>query len=172
MRLWAWISEASSSWSNKKSLRSKVERTQPLAEYWMNTASSSGLRSSSLQKTSISSWSRRPSADLSHFYAGTGRVTTWWCPVGIIKHLVILVEMSPGRGLKHTGRSGQCWSSAEVSAPHCSSSYHRGFCQPDLGKHGSKWHTPLRNHQMLPCTITWMQQGLILRTQCWTGKQF
>lgn len=33
----------------------------------MNTASSSGLRSNSRQKTSISSWSRRPSADWSHF---------------------------------------------------------------------------------------------------------
>ncbi|TNN50593.1 hypothetical protein EYF80_039233 [Liparis tanakae] len=33
----------------------------------MNTASSSGLRSNSLQNTSISSWSRRLSADRSHF---------------------------------------------------------------------------------------------------------
>lgn len=33
----------------------------------MNTASSSGLRSNSRQKTSISPWSRRPSADWSHF---------------------------------------------------------------------------------------------------------
>lgn len=67
-----------------------------------------------------------------------------------LNHMIIQESaLIPERDLKRIGHSGRCWSSAEASEPHHSSSYHRGSCQLDLDRHGSKWHMWLRRHQIL-----------------------